>query len=350
MRARLKTIFTGLTSPGTMAERVMPWVALSLVIPSLMAWDGLFFKLFPEPNQSKQPNNLLERTFAPDAQLFQSAFVYNTRNPNKLFGNFYYTLGTQLAAQGQLIPAEEMLSKAVKLLPDNAYSHLNYGIVLEALQRTPEAIAQYKEVVRLDPKSVQAHYNLGLLFDRQGDTLQGIQALQTAVELAPQNPLVNYDLGVLYAKRNDYEHSAIYSKKATEGPGSSFAEAYNNYGYALAQLGHYEEALQPINQSLTLKPDSAAALDSKGVALQGLGRYDEALQALLQALKHDPTIGEIYQHLGQVYEKLKAYDKAAKAYETYLQLTPDATDRPQTEEKVKQLQQLITPPSDKKPS
>jgi tetratricopeptide (TPR) repeat protein len=332
MRARLKTFLS-----GRQAEQVMPWVVLSLVFPSLIAWNGLFIKLFPTNSEPLSFQKAVEKTFSPDANLFQSAFVYNSRNPNKLFGNFYYTLGTQLAAQGQLIPAETLLAKAIKLLPENPYPHLNYGIVLEALQRNEEAIAQYQEVIKLDPKSVQAYYNLGLLYDRKGDTALGTQALLKAAQLAPENPLVNYDLGVLYAKQDNYAQSAIYSQRATEGAGKNFAEAFNNYGYALAQLGRYEESLKAIDHSLALKPDSAPALDSKGFALHGMGRYEEAIQVYQQALKQDPTIGEIYEHLGQTYEKLQTYDKAIKAFETYLQLSPDATDRAQVEEKVKQL-------------
>jgi tetratricopeptide (TPR) repeat protein len=332
MRARFKTIFSSLQ-----ADQMMPWVVLSLVLPSIVAWNALFIKLFPTDGKPVTLSQAVKTTFSPDANLFQSAFVYNTRNPNQLFGNFYYTLGTQLAAQGQLIPAETLLSKAVRLLPENPYPHLNYGIVLEALQRNDEAMAQYQEVIRLDPQSVQAYYNLGLLYDRQGKTEVATQTLLQAVRLAPQNPLINYDLGVLYAKQNNYSQSAIYSQKATEGAGKNFAEAFNNYGYALAQLGHYEEALKVIEQSLALKPDSAPALDSKGFALYGLGRYQEALQAYQQALKQDPTIGEIYEHLGQTYEKLQTYDKAIKAFETYLQLSPDAANRSEIEEKLRQL-------------
>ncbi|HEY9744650.1 MAG TPA: tetratricopeptide repeat protein [Oculatellaceae cyanobacterium] len=332
MRERLKTILSGKRTEG-----ILPWVVLALALPSLVAWNGLFLKLFPKNNETVNFENAVRQSFSPDANLFQAAFVYNSRNPDRLFGNFYYTLGTQLASQGQLIPAEAMLSKAIRLLPENPYPHLNYAIVLEALQRTDEAIKQYQEVVRLDKKSVQAFYNLGLLYDKQGQSDLAIKTMHEAVNLAPENPLINYDLGVLYAKCNNYEQSALYSGKATQGAGQNFAEAFNNYGYALAQLGRYQEALQAIERSLALKPDSAPALDSKGFALHGLGRYQEALQAYQQALKQDPSIGEIYEHIGYTYEKLQAYDKAIKAFETYLQLTPDAPNRAQVEERLRQL-------------
>jgi len=300
-----------------------PWLVLGAVFPAVILLNTVFLNLFPTHPVSNLP---------------QTLFVYSSRNPDELFGNFYYTLGTQLAARGQLLPAESMLSKAAKLQPDNAYVFLNYGIVLESLKKNDEALRAYAEAVRLSPKLVQAHYSLGLLYDKNNQTDRGIEHMQKAVTLEPDNQFINYDIGVLYAKKGDFEKSAFYSKKALEGAdGDSLPEAYNNYGYALAQLGQYDAALVAVEKSLELKPDSAAAMDSKGFALFGLKRYDDALKVYLEALNMDPTIGEIYLHLAQTYEKLQTADKAVKAYETYLQMTPDAPDKRQVEEKIRQL-------------
>jgi len=326
-------------------QKMLPWAILGMSVPTLLVINALFLGVFPEHAQSlqgEQPvgrnhaQSILSRSLDPQNYLVQLGYVYNTRNPNTLFGNFYYTLGTQLAARGQLIPAEATLSKAVHLLPNDAFGHMNYGIVLEALEKYDLAAVQYQEATRLDPQLVQAYYSLGLLQDKMGKTDLGIQTLQHAVALAPNNGFINYDLGVLYAKKSDYKNSVIYSKKAVEN-GGDFAEAYNNYGYALAQLGQYEEALKMVNKSLSIKSDSAAALDSKGFALFGLGRYPEALAAYQEALKQDPTIGEIYLHIGQTYDKLKDNDKAVKSYQTYLQMTPDAPDKAQINERIQQL-------------
>jgi tetratricopeptide (TPR) repeat protein len=343
----MQTLFNTVksTSMARLVRKAAPWAALGMVFPSLLLFNALFLSVFPahlgagvhqtEPNKNTFQGSL-QRALDPNNSLLQTVYIYNSRNPNKLFGNFYYTLGTQLAARGQLIPAEATLSKAVQLLPTDAFTHMNYGIVLEALQRYPEAAAQYLEATRLDPQLVQAFYSLGLLQDKMGNTDLGLQTLQRAAGLAPNNGFINYDLGVLYAKKADYNNSAIYSKKAVEN-GGDFAEAYNNYGYALAQLGKYDEALKMVDKSLTLKPDSAAALDSKGFALFGMGRYPQALDAYQEALRQDPTIGEIYLHIGQTYEKMQTFDKAVKSYQTYLQMTPEATDKVQVQARIQQL-------------
>ncbi len=322
--------------------KLAPWAALFSVMPVIVVVNLLFLNWFPaHPGDAKASVGVLEALDPKNSQL-QSLYIYNTRDTNKLFGNFYYTLGTQLAARGQIASAETMLSKAATLMPANQFVHMNYGIVLEALQKNKEALAEYQTAIKLDPKMVQAYYSMGLLQDKMGQIDAGVDSLKKALVLEPDNSFINYDLGVLYAKKNDYKNSALYSKKAVEGVGAEFAEAYNNYGYALAQLGQYQESLVAVEQSLKIKPDSAATLDSKGFALYGLGRYEEALKAYTEALKLDPTIGEVYLHLGQAQEKLQQFEPSIKSYETYLQLTPDAADKPQVEAKVREMRKRWT--------
>lgn len=320
-------------------RKLAPWAALFSVFPAIVTVNLIFLNLFPAQSGQTLPVFSLKEALNPQNIQPQSLYVYNTRDTNRLFGNFYYTLGTQLAARGQISSAEGMLSKAAKLMPSNPFVHMNYGIVLEALQKNNEALAHYQEALKIDPKMTQALYSIGLLQDKMGRIDEGIASLKQALALEPENSFINYDLGVLYAKKNDYPNSAIYSKKAFEGVGVDFAEAYNNYGYALAQMGKYAEALTAIDQSLKIKPDSAATLDSRGFALYGLARYEEALTAYNEALKLDPTIGEVYLHLGQTQEKLKNYEQAVKAYETYLQLSPEAPDKVQVQAKIVEVKQ-----------
>lgn len=324
-------------------QKLAPWAALALIAPCIVLLNTFLTTYVPAKHGVENGRSALsfseislKEALHPANNLTQSAYIYYNRDPNRLFGNFYYTLGIQLAARGQIASAETLLGKAVHLLPDDAGAHMNYGVVLEALQKNNEALNQYEQAIQQDSNLPQAYYSLGLLQDKMGKTDLAVKALQKAIALSPQNNFIHYDLGVLYAKQGNFEQSAFYSKKALE-KGSEFAEAYNNYGYALAQMGQYQNSLEAIEKSLSLKPDSAATLDSKGYALYGLGRYEEALKAYTAAVKIDPTIGEIYLHLGQTYEKLQNTDKASKSYETYLQLTPEASDRIQILDKIKHM-------------
>lgn len=306
-------------------QPIVRW-GLVLALPALITWQTVqgFFET-PEARLETQP-------------VAQAFFTNQNRKPDEVLGQFYYMLGTQMAARGQIIIAEKFLSSAVEKLPDLAEAQMNYGVVLEALDKDTQAAEAYQKSIALDPTQPQPYYSLGLLLDNMGQTDDGIGQLKKAQLLDPENHLISYDLGVMYAKKEDFANSALYSEKALKMP--DFAEAYNNYGYALAHLGKYDQAMAAIDKSLAIKPDSAAALDSRGFAWFGMGKYNEALADYRKALELDPTIGEIYQHMAETYEKIDNYEQAIKAYETYLQLTPKAANGAEIQKRLDQLRKL----------
>lgn len=314
-------------------SRIAPWVILVSAFPTLLVVNSVFLSLFPSNTNLDAPQEVYAQY---DTPLMQVAYVQPERSPKEVFGNFYLLLGTQLAARGQILTAEKLLGDTVQWMPDNAIAHLNYGIVLESLDKFEPAAHEYERAVELKPGMSQAYYNLGLLYDRMGDTQKGLIPLHEALRWDPNNAYIHYDLGVLYAKINDFPNSAKHSELAALGE-KNFAEAYNNYGYALAHLGQYTKALEVINKSLQLKPDSAATLDSKGFVYFGMGKYAEALEEYKKAIAIDATIGEICLHQAQALEKLKRIPESIEAYENYIKLMPKAPDKLSVESKIDEL-------------
>jgi tetratricopeptide (TPR) repeat protein len=247
------------------------------------------------------------------------------RDLNHPTGTLLYAISAQLASRGELITAEGMLQPSVMLLPNDPMVKVTYAYVLEGLGKHTEAIKTYQDALQLDSSLYQAHYSLAMLLDKTGDTPAGIDHLQKAIALAPLNGMMHYDLGVLYAKVGNYTKAAHHSAEAADSM-PQMAEAYNNYGYALGYLGQYQDALNALDRALSLKPDSPAALDSKGFVLYKMGRYKQAVTLFQQAIGLDPTIGDIYLHLGQTWEKLNNKTLALKAYQRYLELTPEQDD------------------------
>lgn len=322
----------------SLLQSVLPWLIVVLSFPVMCGINWGFLTVFPSES-AKRYSDL--SPFSAENHLMQGAHINAKRDPQKLFADFYLILGSQLAGRGQMIAAEGMLSEAVKMTPDNATARMNYGVVLESLDKNDLAREQFEKAIGLSPSGIQAYYNLGLLQDKMGETQSGIETLLKAQAIEPANAMLNYDIGVLYAKINSYPNSAKYSLLAVENR-KDFAEAYNNYGYALTHMGQYAKALEAIDHSLKLKPDSAATLDSKGYVYYGMGKYQEALVQYDAALKLDATIGEIYLHIAQAQEKLKRLDEARINYEKYLELTPKALDRAEVEAAIARLKGNIT--------
>lgn len=313
----LKTFVRRPVSKTFFRNNIAPWLMMLLAFPALGIVNTVLTP--PAPKNHAPGSALFENSHGP---LLQAAYLYEYQPPKQMIGQFYYLLGLQYALRGNLLVSEHLLNNAVSVVPEQSLPHLNYGMVLEALDKRPQALAQYQEAITADPKLVDGYYRLGVLYDLMGHVDLGIETLRKALTLEPGNPMINYSIGVLYAKKDDYANSAAYTKAALDLD-KDFAEAYNNYGYALAHLNRYPEALQSINKALALAPESAAALDSRGYIFYGMQKYQEAVADYKKAIEIDPTIGEIYLHLGQAWEALNQDHEAAKAYEYYLSIMPN---------------------------
>jgi Flp pilus assembly protein TadD len=60
----------------------------------------------------------------------------------------------------------------------------------------------------------------------------------------------------------------------------AFPEAWNELGYALRQVGRYQESIAAYGEALRLRPRFPEALEYLGEAYVKLGRLDEARKVL----------------------------------------------------------------------
>ncbi|HEX3948925.1 MAG TPA: tetratricopeptide repeat protein [Steroidobacteraceae bacterium] len=83
-------------------------------------------------------------------------------------------LGRLLHLAGRLVEAERVYRLGAKADPFIAF---NLAVVLEDLQREPDAIAAYREALALDPQFADAHFNLARLYERAQDPKASLRHL-----------------------------------------------------------------------------------------------------------------------------------------------------------------------------
>jgi tetratricopeptide (TPR) repeat protein len=83
-------------------------------------------------------------------------------------------LGRLLHLAGRLTEAERVYRVGAKADPFIAF---NLAVVLEDLQREPEAISAYREALALDPHFADAHFNLARLYERAKDPKASLRHL-----------------------------------------------------------------------------------------------------------------------------------------------------------------------------
>jgi tetratricopeptide (TPR) repeat protein len=83
-------------------------------------------------------------------------------------------LGRLLHLAGRLTDAERVYRVGAKADPFIAF---NLAVVLEDLEREPEAILAYREALALDPQFADAHFNLARLYERAKDPKASLRHL-----------------------------------------------------------------------------------------------------------------------------------------------------------------------------
>ena len=100
--------------------------------------------------------------------------------------------------------------------------------------------------------------------------------------------------------------------------------ALNNLGYLWAERGlHPERALRMCRAAVAAQPQTQAYRDSLGWALFQLGRYDEALVELEKAAAGDEPSGVVLEHLGDCQAKLGKLDAARQSWKRAIERFDD---------------------------
>ena len=113
--------------------------------------------------------------------LAECLFVEATEN-NPQYSQAFANLGL-ITQPGAPTEAATTLARAVQLDANNIAAFTAYGMKLQHLGHSSEALAAFRKVVELQPKSPQAHLNLGSAFADTQDWPQAIAQLKQAIEI-----------------------------------------------------------------------------------------------------------------------------------------------------------------------
>ena len=151
---------------------------------------------------------------------------------------------------------------AVSRPPENVITRLSYGQSLWQAGRQEEAAVQFRRVAELNPDSADASYSRGLIaiYERRYDEArhQLEAALRDGSSLSDRKFLLsaNDALGNMFTdQRKPAEAIHYYGEAGRLAPTN--VHALNKLSAALLANGDAELAMEQINKTLQLAPDSA---------------------------------------------------------------------------------------------
>jgi TolB-like protein/DNA-binding winged helix-turn-helix (wHTH) protein/Tfp pilus assembly protein PilF len=178
--------------------------------------------------------------------------------------------------------AENAISRALELDPNNLDAHFNNALLQMALGHLPEALAEIQTGEHLDPLSHQVQVLFGRILLRSGKPEEAILHLKRAIEREPRSVMAHGFLGEVYEQMGRYEEAlAIYTKHRVlkrDPPNNPHFLAIRARVYAL--MGKRTEARGILKAVKPHKPDLRAA------AYVALGDNDEAFRLLFQKVEN----------------------------------------------------------------
>ena len=160
-----------------------------------------------------------------------------------------------------------------------------------------------------------------LTIQRNRDYISDIGLWDDTVAECPQNPRAHHNLGFALAQIGTFQEAiGQYEQALRLKP--DYADAHHNLGFALAQIGKFQEAIGEYEQALRIKPDYAKAHNNLGVALWRIGKIQEAIGQYEQALRLEPHDAEAHHNLGIAFAQTGKTKDAIGEYEQALRLRP----------------------------
>jgi tetratricopeptide (TPR) repeat protein len=132
-----------------------------------------------------------------------------------------------------------------------------------------------------------------------------------------------YFRGVTYDMLDRHSDAEIDLKKALEMEPEN-ATLLNYLGYSYADKGqNLEAAYDMIKRAVEQKPNDAYIVDSMGWVLYRMGRYDEAVEQLELSASLKPYNSVINDHLGDAYWKVGRRLEAKYMWQRAVDYIPD---------------------------
>jgi DNA-binding winged helix-turn-helix (wHTH) protein/TolB-like protein/Flp pilus assembly protein TadD len=216
--------------------------------------------------------------------------------------------------------AKETAGRAIELAPDLAEANCARGLVALWFDWDwPAAENHLSRAVVLAPNNAEAHLYLAHLYSNLGRKPEALKHARRASELNPVSPLIGALEGMFLSHQRQHEAAVRRGEKAvTLDP--NFWLSHHLLANSLVDAGQYEAALLESAEAKRLSPLQTLSDTFSAIALARLGRADEA-RAILQLLA--ATARDTYvppSHFAMIETALGNRDKAFEHLDSALSI------------------------------
>jgi tetratricopeptide (TPR) repeat protein len=232
-----------------------------------------------------------------------------------------HLLAQVLNQQGAFAEALEWMRHLLELNPLHAMYHNDYGVMLAALGRWPEAEAAHRMSLLIDSSGVDTRFNLALMLFRQKKAAEALAELDILGERAGDFADMHALRAEILIAEGHLEEAVIAVSNAVER-GVERVEVLVALSTALSRAGCDDEAEQLLARALQIAPEDAAVNYILGNRSLLKGKTAEAGACFRQAIASQPGFAEAHNSLGLVLLDSGDIAAAAAAFKHALGAVP----------------------------
>ncbi len=239
-RARLAALAARIDAPGATAERD------ALRAELIALGKGLEQDLAELGALKDEAKSLVERWKALQAS---GAPAFTAERPvvaDHIGASTFIEKGWSRISLGDYAGAEDSLTKALALAPNNPQAESLLGWALMLQEKYDDALMQFQKVLMREPGNALARINVGYICLKKRIFGEAIEHLSRAIRLDSDRKATlyaHYYLGLVYLERDMFEDAQTFFQK-TIALGPNLIEAYYELGRAFWFNGQKQEAVQ----------------------------------------------------------------------------------------------------------
>lgn len=234
---------------------------------------------------------------------------------------FWSDYGTVLAAQQRYPEAADSFQRAFKLDPEDVWSICNHAEALIKLDRRDEAVREYHRALAVKPRFGPAWLSLGQLLEQMGRKTEAEdcyhKALANPVHRAPElTSLARFcrDRGWFVDAIKNYDEAIQLNPED--------AVLYYEAAQCLDSLNRHDEAAARFAEAERLAPDSEQVHFLYGIELGRAGKMDGAIAEFREAVRIMPDLVEARLNLGIALSQAGSNVEALAQFQEVLQRSP----------------------------
>jgi Flp pilus assembly protein TadD len=190
----------------------------------------------------------------------------------------FYQKGAAAAQKGNAKSAAEFLSKAVEAYPSFSVALSELGIQYMKLGQMDKASQTFEALLKLKPNDAAAHLDFGIALYNQSAALltdkkteesiqrvgQAETQLRAAISLNSPGPTAHYYLGLSLIKLKRYDEAQAELETAIKNGGANIALAHKFLGGLYMNARRNKEAADELEKYLQLDPKATNADQIRG--------------------------------------------------------------------------------------